>query len=141
MRGRCGDNLHELNHYKDKGLKGIFHCFSGNIEQANEIIDFGFYLGTTTDRQRRAVDFTSEYPERHGWIDSNENKVIINKEQEVIAYIIGMPSISEGLKKSNGKLFPFGFFHILRAMKKAKQLDLMLGAIKTEYQNILYWQP
>ncbi len=34
-----------LNHYKDKGLKGIFHCFSGNIEQANEIIDFGFYLG------------------------------------------------------------------------------------------------
>ncbi|MDX9694827.1 MAG: hypothetical protein RBT49_03455 [Bacteroidales bacterium] len=69
-------------------------------------------------------------------LDPRFIKVIINKEQEVIAYIIGMPSISEGLKKSNGKLFPFGFFHILHAMKKTKQLDLMLGAIKTENQNI-----
>jgi len=27
------------------GLKGVFHCFSGSIEQANQIIDLGFYLG------------------------------------------------------------------------------------------------
>ena len=26
-------------------LKGVFHCFSGNIEQAKEIVDLGFYLG------------------------------------------------------------------------------------------------
>ena len=26
-------------------LKGVFHCFSGNIEQAKQIIDLGFYLG------------------------------------------------------------------------------------------------
>jgi len=26
-------------------LKGVFHCFSGNERQANEIIDLGFYLG------------------------------------------------------------------------------------------------
>jgi TatD DNase family protein len=29
----------------DKSQKGVFHCFSGNIEQAKEIIDLGFYLG------------------------------------------------------------------------------------------------
>ncbi len=28
-----------------KGLKGIFHCFSGSYEEANEIIKLGFYLG------------------------------------------------------------------------------------------------
>ncbi len=27
------------------GLKGIFHCYSGNIEQAKRVIDLGFYLG------------------------------------------------------------------------------------------------
>lgn len=26
-------------------LKGVFHCFSGNVEQARQIIDLGFYLG------------------------------------------------------------------------------------------------
>ena len=26
-------------------LKGVFHCFSGNEKQAQEIIDLGFYLG------------------------------------------------------------------------------------------------
>lgn len=26
-------------------LKGVFHCFSGNIEQAKQVIDLGFYLG------------------------------------------------------------------------------------------------
>ena len=31
--------------YTSKGLHGIFHCFSGSIESANEIIKAGFYLG------------------------------------------------------------------------------------------------
>jgi TatD DNase family protein len=26
-------------------LKGVFHCFSGSLEQAQQIIDLGFYLG------------------------------------------------------------------------------------------------
>lgn len=31
--------------FSDKGLKGIFHCFSGNEKQAKDIIDLNFYLG------------------------------------------------------------------------------------------------
>ena len=31
--------------YKSKNVKGIFHCFGGTVENANEIIDAGFYLG------------------------------------------------------------------------------------------------
>jgi TatD DNase family protein len=30
---------------KDKNLSGVFHCFSGNQDQAQKIIDLGFYLG------------------------------------------------------------------------------------------------
>jgi len=29
----------------DKNLRGIFHCFTGTLEQANKITDLGFYLG------------------------------------------------------------------------------------------------
>jgi TatD DNase family protein len=28
-----------------KGLKGVFHCYSGTLQEANQIIDLGFYLG------------------------------------------------------------------------------------------------
>ncbi|WP_395802545.1 TatD family hydrolase [Daejeonella sp.] len=30
---------------KDEKLRGIFHCFSGTLEQAEKVIDLGFYLG------------------------------------------------------------------------------------------------
>lgn len=31
--------------YSDRGLRGVFHCFTGSVEQANRITDLGFYLG------------------------------------------------------------------------------------------------
>jgi len=31
--------------YIDKGLRGVFHCFCGSVEEAKTIMDFGFYLG------------------------------------------------------------------------------------------------
>jgi TatD DNase family protein len=34
-----------LNKYKDKGLKGVFHCFPGSIQEAQKAIELGFYLG------------------------------------------------------------------------------------------------
>ena len=39
------------------------------------------------------------------------------------------------IRHLNGRLFPFGFIHVLRAAKKTKQLDLMLGAIKEKYRG------
>ena len=34
-----------LEEYNNSGLKGVFHCFTGTIEQAEKVIDFGFLLG------------------------------------------------------------------------------------------------
>ena len=47
-----------------------------------------------------------------------------------------MPSLSEGLIKSRGKLFPTGWIHLLKALKgKTEVVDLLLVAVKPEYQN------
>lgn len=37
--------LSVLNDYKSKELKGVFHCFSGDLNQAKKVIEKGFYLG------------------------------------------------------------------------------------------------
>jgi len=34
-----------LEELSDDRLRGIFHCFTGNVEQAERAIDYGFYLG------------------------------------------------------------------------------------------------
>jgi TatD DNase family protein len=34
-----------LQEEQDENLRGILHCFTGNLEQANKLIDMGFYLG------------------------------------------------------------------------------------------------
>ncbi len=61
-------------------------------------------------------------------------KVVVDK-GEVVAFVVGMPDFSEGARKARGRLLPFGFIHILRALKKSKHIVLLLGGIKPEYRN------
>ncbi|MDE6459811.1 MAG: N-acetyltransferase [Paramuribaculum sp.] len=62
--------------------------------------------------------------------------VIVDKDDELVGVGISIPSFSRALQKSGGKLLPFGWVHLLKAMKgKNDIVDLMLVAIKPEYQN------
>jgi len=67
-------------------------------------------------------------------LDPRFIKIIVRGE-EVVAFIIGIPNLNEGIRRAGGHLFPFGIFQIMRAAKRSKQLDLMLGAIKPEYRG------
>ena len=69
-------------------------------------------------------------------LDPEFVKIIVTGDDELVAFIVAMPDVAEGLQKAKGKLFPFGVFHILRAMKKADQLVLLLGGIRSDYQGI-----
>lgn len=64
---------------------------------------------------------------------------IILKEatDEVVGFGIAVPSLSTALQKSRGKLFPFGWFHLLRSLKGRSNptVDLMLTGIAPEYQG------
>ena len=59
----------------------------------------------------------------------------VAKGDEVVGFVIGIPNLYEGIVKAKGHIFPFGFIHILRAMKRSKQLDLLLGGIREEYRG------
>ena len=68
-------------------------------------------------------------------INSRFIKIVVNAQDEVVAFVIGMGHIGEGIQKTKGKLFPFGIFHILRSARKSKQLNLLLGAIDPGYRG------
>ena len=61
--------------------------------------------------------------------------VVVDKDDKVIGFGITLPSLSKALQKANGSLFPFGFIHILRALKKNDTIDALLIAILPEYQD------
>ncbi len=69
-------------------------------------------------------------------LDPEFVKVIQTQTGETIAFGVGMPDISKGIQRAKGNLFPFGFIHILLASRKAKQLNLMLGAVKQSFRGI-----
>jgi GNAT superfamily N-acetyltransferase len=68
-------------------------------------------------------------------IDPRFVKIVI-KDDDVVGFIIGVPNMSEGIRRSKGYLFPVGIFHIFRSAKKTKQLDLLLGGVKEQYRGV-----
>lgn len=62
-------------------------------------------------------------------------KFVLDKEDNLVAFSIVMPSFSEALQKANGKLFPFGIFHMLNARKNSKEVLFYLIGVHPDYQN------
>ena len=70
-------------------------------------------------------------------IDLRMVSLVEDENGELIAVGISMPSLSEALQKAEGKMLPFGWYHLLKALffKKPKVLDLLLVGVKPEYQS------
>jgi len=70
-----------------------------------------------------------------GFINPEYIKFILDKNDNMIAFAIVMPGFSNALKKANGKLFPFGFYHLLQARKHSKEIVFYLIGVLPEYQS------
>lgn len=70
-------------------------------------------------------------------VDTQMLTFVENEQGELVAAGISIPSLSEALQKCNGEIFPFGWWHLLKAMywKKPDTLDLLLIGIRPDYQN------
>lgn len=59
-----------------------------------------------------------------------------DKDEKIIGFGLALPNLSRALRKANGSLFPFGFIHLLRALKgRPRVVDLYLMGVLPEYQN------
>ncbi len=62
-------------------------------------------------------------------------KFVVDTDNKLVAFAIVMPSFSKALQKANGRLFPFGIVHLLKAKKHSKDVIFYLIGIHPEYQN------
>ena len=71
------------------------------------------------------------------FIDLKLVSLITDREGRLVCVGISMPSLSRALQKAKGRLFPIGWFHLLKALKwkKPDTLDLMMVGVLPEYQG------
>ncbi|MCJ7519424.1 MAG: GNAT family N-acetyltransferase [Anaerolineaceae bacterium] len=91
------------------------------------------HLYGVTPLSRRQVDaYIKQY---FGFMSPDFVPMVVDAQDRLIAFGITLPSLSLALQKSKGRLFPFGFIHLLRALRKNDKGDLYLVAVSHEYQG------
>lgn len=103
-----------------KFFKTYNECFDGNV--------YNF------------VPFTDEEIEEEidqiiGQLDKRLCCVIMDEQDDVAAFGISVPCLSRAMQKARGSLFPFGWYHVLKAMNDFEHIDLMLEGAAPKWQN------
>ncbi len=63
-------------------------------------------------------------------------KLVLDKENDLAGFIIALPSLSKAMQKAKGKLLPFGWYYIMKALKNPIEMDLMLTGVHPKYQKM-----
>lgn len=98
----------------------------------NEAYDGLYGYSPLTDRQ---IDY---YVDMYlGILNLDLVTVVVDSEDRLVAVGISIQSFSKALQKCRGRLFPFGWVHMLKPLLLGKSdiVDLLLIAVKPEYQN------
>ena len=63
--------------------------------------------------------------------------LVVNEQEDIVGVGLGMPDISDALRKCGGHLLPFGWYHLLRALKakKMESFSFLLIAVRPDYQD------
>lgn len=120
-------NLHKLEIKKKNDL----------LKYTRELFDlidseYSHLYGTVplSDKQKQA--YIDQY---FGFISPDLVPVILDENNRMVAFAIVMPSLSKALQKSQGRILPFGWFHLLKALKTNTLGDLYLIAVRSDYRG------
>ncbi len=120
-------NVHSLKATSTKQLLKYAH-------QIFEVLNQSFMplYGFAPLSEKQIDLFTKQYI---GYVKPEFVTVVLNDKDEVVAFGITMPSLSKGVQKAKGRIFPFGWWHILKAIKNNDLVDMYLIAIRPDMQN------
>ena len=71
-------------------------------------------------------------------VDTQLIPVIFNEKDEIVGAAVTMVSLAQGLQKSKGRLWPFGWYHLLKSLylKKEDSAEMLLIAVRPDYQGL-----
>jgi hypothetical protein len=93
---------------------------------------FNELYGYSALSEKQMDTYTKQY---FGFINPRFVSVVLDQNDDIVGFGISMPSLTKALQKCNGKLFPFGFVHVLKAMKKSDTIHMYLIGVRPDYHN------
>ncbi|MCL1868351.1 MAG: N-acetyltransferase [Paludibacter sp.] len=119
------DKVHSAKELKQK----YGYSYMDTLDEAYKPL---YNYSPMTERQKKYI--ADAY---FGLLNFDFATIVVNAENEVVGVGVGMPNISDALRKSKGRLFPFGWFYLLKALKakKMEEFDLLLIGVRPDYQN------
>ena len=121
---------YKLTVLEPKNKKELLQYAPELFEVINETYSHLYGVVHLTDKQREA--YVAQY---FGFVVPDLIPVVLDENGRMVAFTIAMPSLSWAIKKARGQLFPFGFIHLLMAMRKFDRIDTYLGAVVPELQG------
>ncbi len=113
-----------------RSRKDVLRYAGKAFELINNVYSDLYGFSTLTPAQIEAL--TNEYL---SMISPDFVAIILNDQDEVVAFGLVMNSLTKALKKAKGQLFPFGLLYIVRALYCNDTIDMLLIGVKPEYQN------
>lgn len=115
---------------KFKNLKEV----TPYIYKAFEVYNEAFYAlhGTVMLTKKQIEDLIKQFAPA---INFEYLPIIVDKEDNVVGMAVLAPSIAKASRKAKGRMLPFGWYHLLKALKHNDTLEMYLVAIKPEYQG------
>lgn len=108
--------------YRKRGLE-IFDVMNSSFTNLYE-------YSRLNDEQIK--DYVNQYLP---FVDRDLTCILLDEKDDVIGFAVTIPSLSKAFRKAGGKLFPFGFIHILRGLKGDGLLEALMIGVKPEHQG------
>lgn len=104
-------------------LDGVFRCLNSAYSKLH---------GFTELSPRQCDDLKKRFVSN---IDLDYVSIVLDADDHVVGFGVALPSLSKAMQKAKGSLFPFGWMHMLKALRQNDTIDLLLIAIDEKYQN------
>ncbi len=106
-------------------------------ERAHEIFEL---LEETFEEIYGAVPLTPQQVDYFikkyiSYVDPRLIKLAVDEQNKLVAFLLTMPSMSRAFQKAKGSLIPFGWWHMLRALKTYEILDFYLAGISKKHRG------
>jgi GNAT superfamily N-acetyltransferase len=115
----------EVTRAKDilKYAKGVFEVLDAAYE--------GLY-GVVPLTERQVDAYIKQY---FGFVNPEYIKIVLDAQDKVAGFLVALPSLSRALQRCRGRLLPFGFIHLYRALKRTRHLDMYIAAVRPDLQG------
>lgn len=104
-------------------LEGVFRCLNSAYSQLH---------GFTELTQGQCEDLKKQFVTN---LNVDYVSIVLDTDEQVVGFGVGLPSLAKAMQKAKGNLLPFGWFHLLRALRKNDTIDLLLIAVDEKYKN------